>query len=306
MPPSPIVSVIMPVYNAGSYLRAAIDSILQQHFRDFELIIVNDGSKDDSQATIDSYTDPRIRAYGQENQGLTKTLNRLVSLANGKYLARMDQDDLSLPDRLTKQVEFLDTHPDVTVVGTWVEVIGPDNKPVGLNRFPVTDTAIKEMLLVKNTFAHGAIMMRPGPDIIYRGEFDYAEDFGLWSYLAKRTALANMPHVLYRWRTSPGGMSAKFAKLQGEARHRILAQYRDFYLRQPQLHNRQPSDAVEIAYRGRLRVMYAKALIALTLAQHGQVRPALEKIVELGRVLFTRGSATIDGASSGSVTPENS
>lgn len=285
MPSSPTVSVIMPVYNAGSYLRDAIDSILQQTYTDFELIIVNDGSTDGSEKKIKEFTDHRVRLYSQENQGLTNTLNRLVSLSQGKYIARMDQDDWSFPDRLARQAKFLDNHPEVGLLGSWVEVVNPSNAHVGVNRFPVSDPAIKEMLLVKNTFAHGAIMMRRDSAVQYQHEYDYAEDFGLWCQLAKGKKLANLPIVLYRWRTSPGGMSARFAKTQNEARRRILRGYRQFYTREYSRPQTNESDLAEVAYRGKLRALLGKVKIALVLIRLGRVDLFIQKVAESFRIL---------------------
>src|SRR5437660_806769 len=99
----PLVSVLLPVYNGARFLEGGIESILSQSYRNIELIIINDGSSDDSAQIISKFHDPRIRAYSQENQGLAATLNRAIHLAKGEYLARQDQDDLSLPQRLEKQ-----------------------------------------------------------------------------------------------------------------------------------------------------------------------------------------------------------
>jgi glycosyltransferase involved in cell wall biosynthesis len=104
----PTVSIIMPVYNAGVYLTTAVESILHQTYSNFELLIINDGSTDDSETVVRSFTDPRIRSFHQNNIGLTATLNNAIQLCRGKYIARMDQDDISEPHRIERQVHFLE------------------------------------------------------------------------------------------------------------------------------------------------------------------------------------------------------
>ena len=116
---SPLVSVLLPVYNGEPYLKAAIDSILAQTFTDFECIIIDDGSSDGSSALISSVDDPRIRFYQQPNRGLPATLKRGLSLARGVFIARQDQDDLSHSDRLRLQVAYLQSHPECVLLGTW-------------------------------------------------------------------------------------------------------------------------------------------------------------------------------------------
>ena len=119
---SPKISVVMPAYNAAEYLDEAIRSILNQTFRDFEFIIINDGSTDDSISILDKQQklDSRIRVYHQENQGMIAALNRGCRLARGKYIARMDADDISLPGRLEKQLKYMERHPQIGILGTWI------------------------------------------------------------------------------------------------------------------------------------------------------------------------------------------
>src|SRR4051812_15533497 len=119
---APKISVLLPVYNAEPYLKEAIDSVLQQTFADFELIIINDGSKDRSADIIKSYTDKRILFIDQENIGLSATLNKGIALARGEYIARQDNDDISRPERFRKQVTYLDAHPRTMLLGTAAEI----------------------------------------------------------------------------------------------------------------------------------------------------------------------------------------
>src|SRR5215467_6992847 len=116
------ISVLLPVFNGGPYLQEAIESVLAQSYRNFELIIIDDGSTDDSWHTIHKVQDPRVRAFRQANRGLPSALNWAIQLAEGAYIARQDADDVSLPERLETQIEFLETHRGCGIVGTWAEI----------------------------------------------------------------------------------------------------------------------------------------------------------------------------------------
>ena len=126
-----LISVILPVYNGSEYLTESIDCILNQTYSNFEFIIIDDGSTDDSAAIIANYTDVRIRFYSQQNQGLASTLNRGISLANGNYIARQDQDDVSLPNRFAQQVAFLEANPEYGMVGTWAAIWSKQDQRIG-------------------------------------------------------------------------------------------------------------------------------------------------------------------------------
>ncbi len=145
MSENPKVSVIMSVYNGDKYLREAIESILNQTFTDFEFIIVNDGSTDNSLEIIESYDDERIKTINnKKNIGLTKSLNKALKFAKGKYIARQDADDVSLPNRFEKQVEYLDSHPEVALVGTSVYLIDENGKIIG-KRIAFAKPRIKDL-----------------------------------------------------------------------------------------------------------------------------------------------------------------
>lgn len=126
---NPEISVILPVYNAEKYIRNSIESILHQSFKDFELIIINDGSIDNSGAIISSFNDVRIHYYTNDtNLGLIKTLNKSINLSKGRYIARMDADDICMPNRFEKQVAFMESHPSVVLCGTWAKIIDDQGK----------------------------------------------------------------------------------------------------------------------------------------------------------------------------------
>ena len=209
---APLVSVILPVYNGIQYLREAIDSILNQSFTNFEMIIIDDGSSDDSAALISSYADPRLRCIQQNNQGLAATLNRGIALASGSYIARMDQDDISLPERFEKQAAFLEAHDDYGMVGTWAEIWAGDKKTGHGHKHPTENMPLQFELLFNNPFVHSSTMIR-------KTVFDevglYAtdtsrqppEDFELWSRIARKFKVANIPEVLHVYREIPKSMS---------------------------------------------------------------------------------------------------
>jgi glycosyltransferase involved in cell wall biosynthesis len=202
MLPTPMVTVLMPVYNAGRYLGPAIESILQQTFRDFELLIVNDASTDGCEEILRSFSDNRIRILENENNlGLAKSLNRGLQAAAGELIARQDADDLSHSKRLESQVQFLRAHPDIALVGTQALIIDESGryKRVLLDR-PHEHIAIKWDLLFDNSFVHTSVMFRKTIVRDNLGGYDpsYAacEDYELWSRIAEVCHVANLPHHL--------------------------------------------------------------------------------------------------------------
>ena len=200
----PKVTVLMPVYNAESTLREAMDSILAQTLTDFEFLIVDDGSTDGSAVLVRSYSDPRIRLVQNErNLKLAATLNRGLDLARGEYVARMDADDVSLPDRLARQAAFLDSHPGVGLCGTWAEAFGAGRFSMPNPTGPET---IRAKLLFDSALVHPSVMLRRG--LFNRHGLRYPplahfEDYALWQQAARLFPLANLPAVLLRYRVTP-------------------------------------------------------------------------------------------------------
>lgn len=209
---APLISVLLPVYNGSQYLKKSIESILGQTYANFELIIINDGSSDDSEQIIQSYHDPRIRCFLQENQGLAATLNRGIGLAAGEIIARQDQDDVSLPLRFERQAEFLEAHPRCGMVGTWAEIWVDNERTDRSHRHPVENAMIKLELLFTNPFVHTSVMMRKECLHEVGG---YAvdpsrqppEDYELWSRIARKHETANIPECLVIYREVVGSMS---------------------------------------------------------------------------------------------------
>jgi len=214
------VSVVMSVYNGERYLAEAIESILGQTFTDFEFIIINDGSTDGTAGILRSYDDPRLRIVEQTNIGLTRSLNRGISLARGEYIARMDDDDVALPERLTQHVAFLDTHPRVGVVGSACRVIDELNGREWVYRVPLSDEQLRRHLIRGNPFVHTSVTMRKSVLQAvggYNEDYPYLQDYELWVRLAGRTRLANLPDVLvvhrHHWGTVSTTRSTELLRL---------------------------------------------------------------------------------------------
>lgn len=209
---SPSVSVVLPVFNCVAYVGEAVESILKQEFRDLELIVIDDGSTDETPRIVQTYGDPRIRFFAQTNRGLAATLNRGIELARGKYIARQDQDDVSKPERLGRQAAFLDAHSQCGLVGAWADV-WVDRAPSGrTHQHPSDNDALQYFLLLNNPFVHSSVMLRKEA-VEKAGGYSTnrdrqpPEDYELWSRIARDYELANIPEILQVYREVPGSMS---------------------------------------------------------------------------------------------------
>lgn len=197
-----LVSVVMSVYNAEVYLSEAIESILTQTYKSFEFIIINDGSTDKSLEIIEKYAekDNRIVLINRENRGLPYSLNEGILLAKGKYIARMDADDISLPIRLEKQVSFMENNPEIGVCGTAVLNFDTGSSWI----LSSTDKMLKSELLFATVFAHPTVMMNKvlllENQLLYNETFLQSQDFELWTRLADYTKFANLKIPLLRYR----------------------------------------------------------------------------------------------------------
>jgi glycosyltransferase involved in cell wall biosynthesis len=198
------LTVLMPVYNAEKYLREAIDSILNQHFSEFEFVIINDGSTDKSEEIIRSYTDPRIKYYKNEvNSGIVKTLNKGLDLIHSEYIVRMDSDDISLPDRLSIQKKFMDDHPEVGVSSSYYEIFGNENQIIQLAS---ESDVIKAYLIFGSQICHPAAIIRTSVlknnNLHYSSAFPHMEDYDLWYRLKDLTNFGNIRQVLLKYRVT--------------------------------------------------------------------------------------------------------
>ena len=209
---APIVTVLMPVYNNAAYLREAIDSILGQTLRNLEFLIIDDGSSDESPQIVESYADARIRLIRHEsNLGLIESLNQGLDLARGKYVARMDGDDISSAARLATQVSFMESNPSVGVCGTWAVMSGKAaQRPL---RHPLTHDEIRAKLLFECALAHPSVILDrkqfEHAGLRYDQRFPRVEDYALWVRCAESTRLANIGRTLLTYRmheTSVGSL----------------------------------------------------------------------------------------------------
>lgn len=222
---NPLVSIVMPVYNGARYLRSAIECILNQTFTDFEFVIVNDGSTDNSAEIIKSYSDPRIKLIEKEkNSGIVETLNQGIRAARGSLIARMDADDISLPERIKKQVNFLREHPEVGVLGTTMQLLNENGSLSDVDAVVTEDEDIRKALLVANMLVHGSVVVRR--DILekiglYNKSAHHVEDYDLWTRASEHTKIANLPEVLYQWRINTQGLSHLNTKVQSATEKQV-------------------------------------------------------------------------------------
>lgn len=220
---TPLCTVIMPVYNSEKYLHAAINSILSQSYDNFEFIIIDDGSKDESSKIINSYFDKRIKLIKhQSNLGIVTSLNEGLAIAKGKYIFRMDSDDVALPQRLSAQVKFMELNPEVGVCGTWIEVFGASNY---IWRPPTSHDEIKVLLFVESAMAHPSVCIRKEilkkQNLLYDSKYQYVEDYKLWIELSKVTRLANLPVVLVKYRTHDSQIGQVQGQIQNSIKDRL-------------------------------------------------------------------------------------
>jgi len=204
---NPQITVLMPAYNAGAYIKTAIESVLAQTYADFELLIINDGSEDNTLALIKSFTDTRIRLIDQPNKGLIDTLNESIDKAKGKYIARMDADDICLPNRLQVEFDFLESNPDYVLVGSVVDIVDKDGNflmplyPVGYGHEDIVAN-----IDIKCPFNHPSVMFRKEA-VIQAGYYPKNaltfEDHLLWKKMATIGKVHNLKDVLLQYRFNP-------------------------------------------------------------------------------------------------------
>lgn len=222
---SPLVSVLMPVYNAEKYLAEAIESILNQSYTNFEFLIFNDGSTDASAEIVNQYPDERIRfIHIPENIGYVPHLNAGIEMARGKYIARMDADDISHPQRLEKQVAFLETNPAIGLVGTAVNIFSA-NGPIYTWVPEQAHEAAKCYLLFDTCFAHPSVMLRR--EVLLRQHLRYdatympAEDYKFWASMVQVCQVANLAEALLNYRESDTQISQQKSQVQFSNANRV-------------------------------------------------------------------------------------
>jgi glycosyltransferase involved in cell wall biosynthesis len=236
MPSIPKVSVVMSAYNAAAYLGESVGSILDQTFRDFEFVIINNGSSDDTGPILDRYQkmDARIRVYYHEQQGLAPALNFGCRLARGQYIALMDADDFSLPHRLARQVEYMEKHPQIGIVGSWIHKL--KNGELAGSWCPSTSSKmLKWSLFFGICVCFPSVMIRrelvDRVSWFYRTDLYYAEDVDLCLRLSSIAEFGNIPEVLYRYRVWQGSSTQTRLQSVREAHVRLLTSFIGEFLR---------------------------------------------------------------------------
>ena len=224
----PAVSVLMGVWNGAPRVREAVESVLGQTMGDLELIVIDDGSTDGTPAILESFGDPRLRVERRGRGGLASALNRALILARAPLLARLDADDVAVPERLARQVAFLDAHPDVGLLGSAAREVDPSGRDIRTVRPPTDDAALRRALIRENPFVHSSMMMkRAAVDLVkgYDPSFPVAQDYDLWMRLSRVTRMANLAEPLVVRRILPGRVTATrdTERLRAEARVRWRA-----------------------------------------------------------------------------------
>lgn len=219
------ISVLMPVYNAADFLSAAITSILNQTFQDFEFLIFNDGSTDDSLKIIKSFKDSRIKVINSKiNVGIAKNINHGLEIAKGKYLAKMDADDISLPRRFERQFQFMEANPEIGVCGTILKTFGQVEQFGGKAEFHKEIYTI--LNLWRNSIPHATTMIRNNmlkeSGVHYSQEYIVCEDYALWVDLAKHTKFYNLQELHYLYRIHQTNISIRKYSEQRSLTKKIL------------------------------------------------------------------------------------
>lgn len=275
---SPLVSILMPVYNTAPYLKEAMDSMLSQTFKDFELIVLNDCSPDNADEILDTYNDTRIVRYkGERNMGLSNVLNAGMDIAKGKYIARMDSDDISLPNRLEIQVKYMEEHPDIDLCSCGMKMFGAKDDIWVRDSDP---EKVKVTALFFSPILHASSIWRKESfdkhSLRFRQEMVPAEDYDMWCRaLSKGLKLVNLPNVLYRYRIHPSQATTQTEKSRLKCRE-IQQEYMKDVL--PTLSNKNreafPKKKLPIFIANLKdgyfdKIILAKRLIKMSLAKKG-------------------------------------
>jgi glycosyltransferase involved in cell wall biosynthesis len=227
------LSVLMPVYNCEEFIRESIQSILSQTFKDFELLIIDDASTDDTALIIHSFGDSRIRYYRNDgNRGVIYSLNRGLNLSSCKYIARMDGDDMMTPERLLEQFNFMENNPDVDIAGTWYFT----SDTMQICRVDSTPEQCRIRLLEIPPVAHPSVIMRTDSlrkhNLTYKSEYIHAEDYFLWAEAStKGLTITNIPKPLLIYRIHNQQISAQKKTIQDEVTNKIRLWYASFYFK---------------------------------------------------------------------------
>jgi glycosyltransferase involved in cell wall biosynthesis len=235
------ISVVMSVYNGMDYLKESVESILNQSYKNLEFIIINDGSTDQTKEVLDRFAkvDKRVRVFHQKNIGLTKSLNLGISRAKGSYIARQDADDVSLPQRLEKQLHFLQENPKYFLVATSYREIDENSRDLGIPKVPLleNDELLKRNIVNFNPFCHPSVLFKnstEGIGFFYDESFQYAQDYELWARILKNHKAYILPEVHVLKRCLPTMIS--ISKERTQRWHAVRAKIRSLKLVQNYYH----------------------------------------------------------------------
>ncbi len=235
---NPLVSVVIPVYNAERFLRETVESVISQSYSNLEIIICDDGSTDSSLAVARelALSDPRIRVLSnEENEGISFTRNRIIGEASGDYFALLDADDICLPDKIERQIEWMEQHPMVDVCGTWASKMDAEGKSMGGAKImpPVNNEEIQINLMFQNSIVQSSTLLRASmkEHFRYDGEFLVCEDYDIMERLSHFTEIHNIPKPLVRYRIHAGGISSTKAELLHRRRVAVIERrLKEFYV----------------------------------------------------------------------------
>ena len=224
----PLVSIVLPTMNGAQFIGDTIDAILNQTLENFELIIIEDGSTDNTAEVIKRYTDPRIRTIFQENQGVCRATNLGYAMARGRYLSRHDHDDISLPTRFEKQVQFLETHPEISFVGCWAQIWSEGKPTSRMHEHPTTPGYIAFSLLFNSPFVHSSCLMRKEVFEVTGGytldpDRIPPEDYECFSRISRSFAMANIPESLMIYQEVGNSMSSVLRAEQNPVKSKFVS-----------------------------------------------------------------------------------
>lgn len=211
---TPIISVIMPVFNGEKFLKSSIKSILDQTYKNFELIIINDGSKDSSLDIIKNFKDKRVKVINNvHNLGITKSLNKGIRISKGEFIARCDADDINFPNRFNTQLKFLRYNRQFAIVGSNATLIDEDGKSITNTEISDTSKILKRSMFIKNNVIHSSVMFRKEvlEDVgLYDEFFVAAEDYELWLRILSKRKIHNLKNVLIQRRIHNQAVTKKY------------------------------------------------------------------------------------------------
>lgn len=250
----PLISIILPVYNSSAYLQQALDSVLSQTYSNWELITINDASTDHSLNILNSYAkkSSKIKVFSHTpNQGIAHTLNKALKHAQGQYIARMDADDIMLPNRLQKQLKYLLKHPETIVIGGQCQLIDTQGKTIGKKTFPTSHQQIYQLAFIRSPLQHPAIMINttllPKNFSWYHSDQVPAEDLDLYFRLFQYGKTANLPDTIIKYRQNPQGLSLKNPLHTYLTAYKIRQHARKNYQYQPTLPTRALNKLISLA-----------------------------------------------------------